>query len=319
MPLAGQNVKLVLPESTLVESISPTGTTESVKKIGIGGLTRTKFLRYTLSVDMSGSVTSYEWLGALLGTDTFDIQVHDVLMEDALASDLSLSITPEDVLTFDATIIPKKISTTTPGTPTIPGELFAKAEALIALNKAPAEFESIEISASRDVTPVYAGTGTITERMMPSDLRVGAWEYSADVTLAPETISDALKLWDPTSTKWVLSILFIDSINPAHTCGIALTGLLVSESSPDISAEEVTTTWTLEGEALYVGPVSTESFTGDGSATQFTLSGSPIAASIIVTVNEVIVSNWSLSSGKIVFTSAPNDGASIKVNYIPAS
>jgi hypothetical protein len=322
MAISSGEIKLVLPNNAFVDSVTPTGTTNTITKKAIGGYTKSKFLTYEIEVGLGGALTSHQIIGSLLGTTPLTIGVHDLQLNGAIASDFSVSISSDDAVTFDSTLQVKNTETVTPGTPTVPNDLFSKAEATIALNKQAPEFNSIDISASRDVSPVYGGTGSIVQRMYPSDFRIGTWEYSVDVEIAPEDISSGFKLWNPTDNKWSLSILFIDAVNASHTLGLCLTGMMVTESSPDISAEEVSSSWSLTAESFYYGEVGKETFTGDGSTTEFTLTNTPgVVESIIVTIDNQVVSNWTYTSAtkKITFDTAPDNNKSIAVMYIKQS
>ena len=63
-------------------------------------------------------------------------------------------------------------------------------------------------------------------------------------------------------------------------------------------------------------PVSaTDTFTGDGDETEFTLTDTPIEITS-VKVNDVATSDYTLSGKKITFTTAPADASEIVVVYL---
>lgn len=317
MPITPEEVKLVLPQAEFVRTITPTGTTEITKRVGIGGLVRTKFLTHAITADLEGDVTSPKLLKALLGNTEMTIGIHDLEVSGALAESFEIGVSGSDPVTFSASLQARNIQTITPGTPTLPDELFTKAEGVIAINKAPTEVEELTVSAERSLEPVYGGTGsTISERMKPTSFKIGTWEYSGDITVPPATISDMITLWDPTQTKWTIVAQFVDAVDNTHTFGFVLRGVIVSESSGDISAEEITASRTFEAESFEVGEVKVDSFTGDGTTTNFSLSGTPLEDSVLAKVDGTYVTNFSASGSTVTFDSAPANGASIEISYL---
>lgn len=59
-----------------------------------------------------------------------------------------------------------------------------------------------------------------------------------------------------------------------------------------------------------------DSFTGDGTTTSFTLTREPFDGTVTVTIDgSAVTSGWSVSGNTITFDSAPASGASIVVSY----
>lgn len=319
MALTAGEIKLVLPQAEFVRTVSPSGATNISLRRGVGGLVRTKFLTHEISVKLEGDITGPRLMKALLGTNELTIDIHDVEVSGALASSFELGITPDDPITFSAELAAKNIATITPGTPTEPGELFTKAEGIIAVNKSKLDVNSLSISGSRNVDPIYGGTGsTVAEKMKPTSFKIGTWEISGSIEVEPNSINDLIKLWDPTLEKWLITAYFVDAVDSTHTFGFIATGGIVSESSGDIDADEVSATQSLEIETFDVGEVKTDTFTGDGTTTNFVLTNTPLDNSVFVLVDGTEETNFTVDTATktVSFASAPANGTNIVVYYL---
>jgi len=319
MSITPEEVKLVLPQAEFVRTISPSGTTEITKRIGIGGLTRSKFLTHAISVDMEGDITSPNLIKALLGNTEMTIDIHDLEVSGALCESIDIGITATDPVTFSASLQAKNISTISPGTPTEPDELFTKAEGIIAINGSPTDINELSLSLERDLEAVYGGTGaTVSERMKPTSFKIGTWEYSGDFSIEPSTLSDIIKLWDPTDTKWNIVAQFIDAVTSSHTFGFVLRNIVISETGGDVSAEEITASRSFEAEAFEVGEVASESFVGDGTTTDYVLTDTPLANSVLAKVADTYTTDFTVDYGTktVTFGTAPGDGDDIVITYL---
>lgn len=319
MALNASDIKLVLPQAEFVRTVSPSGVTNIAKRRGVGGLTRSKFLTHEIGVKLEGDITSPKLLKALMGTSELIIDIHDVEVSGAIANSFEIGITADDPITFSAELMAKNIATISPGSPTLPGELFSKAEGIIAVNGLKFDVNSLSISGSRNVEAVYGGTGVdVLAKMKPTSFKIGTWEYTGSLEIEPDSVNDLIKLWDPANQKWVLLALFVDAIDSAHTFGFVATGGIISESSGDIDADVVSASQSLDLETFEVGEVKKDTFTGDGTTTDFVLTNSPIANSILILVDGVENTDYTFDSGTdtVSFASAPSNGANIEVYYL---
>lgn len=317
MALNASDIKLVLPHAEFIRSVSPSGVTNIAKRKGIGGLTRSKLLTHEIEVKLEGDITSPQLLKALLGTSEMQIDIHDVSVTGALASEFELGITADEPITFSATLSAKNISAITPGTPTIPSELFSKSEGILLINKARTDINELSISGSRNLEPVYGGTGaTVADKMKPTAFKIGSWEYSAEISIEPNSINDLIKLWDPTLAKWIINAYFIDAVDETHTFGFIMTGGIVSSSSGDINSDELSATQTIEVESFDVGYVKKETFNGDGTTTDFVLTETPLDNSVAIFINGVEETNFNVADSTVSFDTVPENGANIEIYYL---
>lgn len=319
MAITPQELKIVLPQAEFVRQISTTGTTEVTKRVGLGGVTRSKFLTHAISLDLEGDITSPKLISALLGNQDLTIGVHDLQITGAVAESIKVAITAKDPLNFSTSLQAKGTATITPGTPTLPKELFTKSEGTIAINALPTEINELTVNAKRDVEAVYGGIGaTLAEKMKPSNFKIGTWEYSADISVVPQAMSDAIKLWDPTESKWNIVGQFVDAVDNTHTFGFVLRGCIVSEASGDADSSSIDASRSIEAEGFEIGEVASETFVGDGTTKIFTLTGTPLADSVLVRVDGVYTAAFSVSNKVITLNSAPANGKSIVISYLKA-
>ena len=77
--------------------------------------------------------------------------------------------------------------------------------------------------------------------------------------------------------------------------------------------------WVESGTVTYAGPPQNyqevPAGTVDGTNTVFTLTFSPIAGTLLVYVNGLLATNFTLAGATITFAAAPTSGASIYASY----
>jgi len=228
----------------LVSDAKPAIKTSTLQRSGIGNITRARINAHDYECSWSGDVPDATLLAALLVKDNvFDVQLHDIELEDAVVKSLRLAFDERNPLTYAVDFVGKNMDSITALVATdvehVKG-FFVMSDATISFSGSSDTVVKVDVSASREVEPVRGAS------LDPQDFSKGPFIFEGTVTVSPSTsFADVLVgSWLPTDTPFTLSAAFSaqfydedgDPLSSKTTVTISCTGMVASETSVNLGA-----------------------------------------------------------------------------------
>lgn len=250
MALTGADVyaRIINGETTydcgLVSDAKPAIKTSTLQRSGIGNITRARINAHDYECSWSGDVPDAALLAALLVKDNvFDVQLHDIELEDAVVKSLRLAFDERNPLTYAVDFVGKDMGSITAlvaaDVEHVKG-FFVMSDATISFSGSTDTVVKVDVSASREVEAVRGAS------LDPQDFSKGPFIFEGTVTVSPSTsFADVLVgSWLPTDTPFTLSAAFSaqfydedgEPLLSETTVTISCTGMVASETSVNLGA-----------------------------------------------------------------------------------
>ena len=220
----------------IYDDISPTVTTESVSRTGIGGITKKRISAHSYSISISGDATAADFLIAALEPDNeFEIDVHDRAFKNAVIKSLGISCEDGDTLKISADFVAKTLEAITAiSSMPDPGTFFVMSDAVVSFDGSSDTVTKFELNAERDITEVHGGS------LDPTDFSKGSFKFTGTITISPSTSVGDLDLGarESSDTPFTFTATFKDDpVSPTTIIKLTASGIVATETSLDMSAE----------------------------------------------------------------------------------
>lgn len=250
MALTGADVyaRIIKGETTydcgLVSDAKPAIKTSTLQRSGIGNITKARINAHDYECSWSGDVPDATLLAALLAKDNvFDVQLHDIELEDAIVKTLRLAFDERNPLTYAVDFVGKDMDSITALTESdveyVKG-FFVMSDATISFSGSSDTVVKADVSANREINAVRGAS------LDPQDFSKGPFVFEGTITVSPSTsFADVLVgKWLPEDTPFTLSAAFSaqfydedgDPLVSPTTITIACSGMVASETSVNLGA-----------------------------------------------------------------------------------